>query len=315
MKKPHHKNQEKIKAFFVGAGFSKWAVGLPLVHELFDFKITNPFFNDIRKLQSLEALKEKWDQKNPNGSAEKFIADRLGFGNPVAYEKNIMGADNIVTWYIKRKLADPFIRYEIHTGRTRRHVLAFDESYKKQIHGMQKTSLYLKELMPLSGIITTNYDTVIEYALGSKGFHYDKQDERLFGGIGYPVSQHAYPMILSGETPLAKLHGSISWFGDKRYTNGRGGLTGRGLIIPPVPGKKPLDILSSSWNLAQRILKNCEEVIFFGFAFNAYDESILDLLKNNGRHIKSVVLVDPNPPCSKAKKLFPKATIRAENPP
>ena len=304
-----------MKVLFVGAGFSKWAVGLPLVQELFDFKIEKPFTQDKKKIQYLRILKEKWDKENPNTPVEVFIADKLVVKNSAAYNINIMDSNNIITWYIKRKLTEPFIYYEYHADRMRRHVLAFDESRKKQVSGIQKTSSYLKKLMPLYGIITTNYDTVIEYALGSKGFHYDKPDEKLSGGIGYPVSEAIYPMVLEGKTPLAKLHGSISWDGDKRYTNGRGGITGRGLIIPPTRDKKPIERLKSSWDLAQKILKNCEEIIFFGFAFNPYDVATLDLLKNNGQHIKSVVLIDPDPPYREAQKLFPKAAIRTENPP
>ena len=61
-----------------------------------------------------------------------------------------------------------------------------------------------------AGIITTNYDMVVEYALGTKGFNYGDINQILTGRGPYPVSIWLNPVRLTGKTKPAKIHGSIS---------------------------------------------------------------------------------------------------------
>jgi len=166
-----------------------------------------------------------------------------------------------------------------------------------------------------SGIVTTNYDMIVEYALTTRGFNYGSPGERLVGRGPYPVSQWQNPVILRGSTPLAKIHGSISWDHGARYTDGRRALTGNALIVAPTPEKQPPGELVTVWALAERILRQADRLLVFGFAFNPYDLAVLRLLRDAGEKLRDVLLVDIDPPVQRAAELWPDADVQATPPP
>lgn len=292
-------------ALLLGAGFSKWAADLPLASRLFDFNIEPFGIQEETRLQRVQRLKEAWDLSNPNSSAELFINTVL-----TSIEEK---CKKDLLWYIVRRLSQPYIWHE---GRQRRHVLMIDENRKLDRPGVQTAQSFItKCLGQLCGIVTPNYDLLIEYALGTKWFNYGQPGEILIGRGAYPVSQWKSPVRLTGSIPLAKLHGSISWDKDGRYTDGRRGLTGNALIVAPTPEKRPPHELVEQWAVSQLILAKATRLLVFGFAFNPYDEAILEHLKNNGRGLHDVALVDINPPLSQAKALWPQAQIRCFFPP
>jgi len=293
---------------FLGAGFSKWTVGLPVARELFDFKIDIWGSSDARKLDIIKSLKETWDKTHPDGQAEQFIADALNFNQK---EKEA------VLWYLGRRLSEPFIWKEFHSGRWRRHVLMIDEHRKLEIQGVMKARNFLQRFFTptLSGIITTNYDLLVEYILGTKGFNYGILNQKLIGRGPYPVSQWRNPVTLKGKVNLAKIHGSISWDENGYYTDGRRAITGNALIVAPTPEKHPPESLKFVWDLAERILIDVKRLVVFGFAFSPYDEAVLNLLQTAGQKIKSVLLIDIEPQIERAHHLWPKATIISCLPP
>ncbi len=189
---------------FLGAGFSKWAADLPVARQLFDFDIQPWGPRENRKLEIVESLKHDWDMTHLDGLSEQFIADALSF-----QEKNRQA----VLWYIARRLSEPFIWKEFHAQRWRRHVLMIDENRKFKIAGIGRAQSFLQRFFTpfLAGIITTNYDLIVEYALGTRGFNYGVPNQSLSGRGPYPVSQWRNPVVLKGKVPLAKIHGSISW--------------------------------------------------------------------------------------------------------
>ncbi len=291
---------------FLGAGFSKWAVGLPLVSELFDFRISPFGVRDDAKLSLVTKLKTDWDAEYPGSVPEKFIGDALSF--PKKHRQAVL-------WYIVRRLSDPFICTDSYSRRSRQHVLMIDEYRKYKIDGVNKAKSFLGQFgIDLSGIITTNYDLLVEYALGTKGFNYGIRYERLLGRGAYPVSTWNNPVVLKGIIPLAKIHGSISWDETSYYTDGRRGITGNALIVAPTAEKQPPSILEFHWSLSEKILTKSEHLAVFGFAFNQYDVSVIDLLKNNGQHIESIILIDIAPNLTAAKALWPKADIHSALP-
>jgi hypothetical protein len=162
----------------------------------------------------------------------------------------------------------------------------------------------------LTGVLTTNYDLLVEYAFGTKLFNYGHRGEVLLGRGAYPVSQWQYPVALTGPISIAKMHGSISWDGRGRYTNGRRGLTGNALIVAPTPEKAPPAGLTSVWQLGGRILERSSRLLVFGFAFNPYDEALLRHLATHGRRLEKVMLVDINPNLDSAKQVWPRSEVR-----
>jgi len=293
-------------ALFLGAGFSNWATNLPVASGLFDFNI-QPWTRESKKLDRVKELKREWDTLHPQGQAEQFITDALNF-----QEKD----KKLVLWYIVRRLSEPFIWEEFHAQRMRRHILEIDENRKYGIDGVINARGFLdKFLSILNGIVTTNYDLLIEYALGTKRFNYGIVNEVLTGRGSYPVSQWLHPVQLKGNIQLAKIHGSISWDENHRYTDGRRGLTSNALIVAPTPEKERPNSLSLTWEVAEEVLTKTTRLIVFGFGFSPYDSAVLDLLKSKGNKLESVLIIDINPNIKIAKSLWPNAKITSSMPP
>jgi hypothetical protein len=220
---------DRTFAMFLGAGFSKWAANLPVASQLFDFDIETWGLRENKKLELVKSIKNNWDIHHPDGLAEQFIAEALNFP-----EKR----KRAVLWYIVRRLSEPFIWKEFHSQKWRRHVLMIDEYRKFNVPGLVKTQNFIQRFYTpfLAGIITTNYDMIVEYALGTKIFNYGVRNQMLIGRGPYPVSQWRNPVTLKGDVFLAKIHGSISWDDHAYYTDGRRGLTGILLLVLKMSG-------------------------------------------------------------------------------
>jgi len=293
---------------FVGAGFSTWAAGLPVARDLFDFNVDSWGPRDALRLDLLRSLKDKWDTTHRHGLAEQFVADLLGSSSRTR---------QAVLWYLGRRLSEPFIWTEYHAQRRRRHVLMIDENRRFDVRGMTAASRFLTMIVAraVSGIVTTNYDMVVEYALGSNGFNYGEPGEVLRGRGAYPVSTWRNPVVLLGMTPLAKIHGSISWDHEGHYTDGRRGITGNALIVAPTQEKQRPTLLEPVWRLAEAILGGATALLVFGFAFNPYDEAVLDLLARGGARLEAVLVVDLEPKTDVARELWPSAAVTTCDPP
>lgn len=295
-------------ALFLGAGFSKWAADLPVARQLFDFDIEPWGPRENRKIEIVKSLKHSWDERNPSGLAEQFIAYAVNLSQK---------SREAVLWYVVRRLSAPFIWREFHAGRWRRHVLMIDENRKFNIPGVAKAQSFLQQFSgpSLGGIITMNYDMVVEYALGTRGFNYGVLNETLTGRGPYPVSQWINPVTLKGKVPLAKIHGSVSWDENARYTDGRRAITGGALIVGPTPEKRPPERLKFVWELAEHILQPATALVIFGFSFNPYDEAVLNLLQSAGQNLECVLLINIDHKIDRARHLWPSATIMSCQPP
>lgn len=291
-----------------GAGFSKWAAKLPLAKDLFDCEIEPFGVREKNRLKFIRELKASWDLEHPTDPAEAFI--------DFAMHQDLR-TSTMVLWYIVRCLSDPYIWQEWHAGKWRRHVLMIDENRKNERPGVEVAQNFLSGIFGanLQGIITTNYDLLIEYALGTNGFNYGVPGETLVGRGAYPLSSLLHPVVLTGVLSLAKVHGSISWDSRAHYTDGRRGLTGNALILAPVPGKTVASELEGQWQLAASLLNKAERIVVFGFAFNQYDKELLDHFSIHGAAVKSVLIIDINPNIEGVKRIWPHASIAALPPP
>jgi len=65
----------------------------------------------------------------------------------------------------------------------------------------------------------------------------------------------------------------------------------------------------------REILRKTTRIIVFGFAFNPYDTSVLNLLKSEGKNMKSVLLVNIESNTEAARILWPNAEIVSAMPP
>jgi hypothetical protein len=244
-------------ALFLGAGFSKWAANLPLASELFDSAIESYGPREEQRLSRVRDLKGAWDAQNPAGPAEQFIAEVMLSGDTSNQED--------VVWYVTRRLSDPYIWQEWTWGRVRRQVLMIDENRKWTRPGIKAAADFISRCgLQLSGIVTLNYDLIVEYALGSRGFNYGIRDEILLGRGPYPVSTLRNPVRLTGRIPFAKLHGSISWDLVGKYTDGRRGLSGKALIVPPTSEKSTPSQLDKHWALSLSVLGWSSRLLILG---------------------------------------------------
>lgn len=296
-------------ALVLGAGFSRWAADLPVVTELFDFHIRPLNDRDASRLSTAKTLKQRWDICNATGHAEQFIKEVLTTGTE-RQKRNVV-------WYITRRLSDPFINKILGGWQT----LMIDDRRKELVEGIQQARWFIEFVRYasggiLTGVVTPNYDLLVEYALGTNGFNYGQKNEHLLGRGKNPQWpwQGSAP-LLTGNLPLAKVHGSVSWAGQNHYTDGRCGLRGDALIVPPIQEKEMPPSLDKVWHLASRILGQAQRVLVFGFAFNPLDKALLNLLSVNGSQVKSVLLVDVQPHLDRAKSVWPTARIQNCPPP
>ena len=331
----------KRVSIFLGAGFSKWAANLPVASQLFDFNIEAQGKKEEQKLELVTQLKKRWDEEHANGLAERFVASALSF--PPTEKQAVI-------WYIVRRLTTPFIHDDSDMNRyntfhhlttklsygeidfdqyerlrkpsLRRHVLWIDEPAAYSHPGVKKARDFLKERgLRYSGVITTNYDLLVEYSYNTTGFHYGIQGEQLSGQALVELDPISFrsskfkKVHLNGYVPVAKLHGSISWDNREKYIDGRRGLTGNALIVAPVPEKEPPAELKSAWELSAKILSNTTHLIFFGYAFNTYDKAVLDHLRIYGANVMEVLLIDLKPNIDAARQIWQLATIKASLPP
>jgi len=296
----------KAVTLILGAGFSYWAASLPLVRSLFDSKIDILNDREERRLKKVEIFKAKWDKDHPGVNPEQFIEHILRNGT--------VSERKLLLWYITRRLSDPFLATITRGIQT----LMIDDSRKTRLPEIRKATEFFEYVghTSLAGIVTPNYDLLVEYSLGTSSFNYGMLGKKLYGrGKNHIFPwQGAWP-TLKGALPVAKVHGSLSWMEDgTHFTDGRCGLKGKAHIVPPIPEKARPPELNAVWQLAERILKASAAILVFGFAFNPYDKALLELLKS-GDDVKNVLLVDPLPNVDAARKIWPGSQIKTCSPP
>jgi hypothetical protein len=245
-------------ALFLGAGFSKWSCDLPLVADLFDF-----------------AVRVHSATMHPLDHPEIFVGYAQGHGLRF----------NLVNWYITRRLTEPFI-----VASSRRYTWYINSYHARHHPGILKAGQFLEMLSCIGHVsmLTTNYDMVPEYALGTRGFNYGTVGEQ----IGFTPYPHPRPVYVTGDRSIAKLHGSISWDESKKFPDLRCGLTGKCLIVPPVTEKLPPKLLQKQWSLAKKNLAACDALLVFGFSFNESDKAIRKFVAKNLAPTANVVLID-----------------------
>ena len=248
--------------------------------------------------------KAKWNREYPGAPTEKFVSQMIR-----ASDRTRQAA----LWYITRRLSDPFIARMLGGRQT----LMIDDARSRNLAGVRRAHRFIQSVAwaPLSGVVTPNYDLLVEYALGTGGFNYGHKGEVLYGRGKNPWFpwQGAWP-VLSGDLPVAKIHGSIL-DRNTRYTDGRCGVGGDALIIPPYAGKPRPPMLREIWKLASSILSSSCRAIVFGFGFNSYDGPLLRLLAGGGSQFKAVLIVDIDAKLDAARGLWPGADITACPPP
>src|SRR4051794_23512629 len=174
-------------ALFLGAGFSKWSCDLPLVADLFDFAVHVDSVTEEKRVVRLQKIYAHWRTSNPTAHPEVFVRYAQGPGDGF----------NLVNWYITRRLTEPFI-----VMASRRYTWYINSHYAQKHAGVAKAAEFLRNLSSKGrlSVLTTNYDMVPEYALGTRGFNYGIVGEQ----IGFTPYPHPRPVYVKGEIGIAK---------------------------------------------------------------------------------------------------------------
>jgi hypothetical protein len=274
-------------AYFLGAGASKaFYPELPLASELTLEYLLNP--------RGLHAL------SGPIERVEEYIASQ-----PFPREKRLLTFEQIYPEFpVDLKPFCPGGNLEICLFQK----LKFEPGSPPTIFGT-----WLNENL-ISGypVITTNYDTVIEWGVENT-YMINPSGARVPGLVDYGVRDDAcLPLPSEGGTIprrtqghrkllLLKLYGSVSWSRCRKCSKyvleiinedvavdahmGRGecdcgGTRHNAVFVPLVGHKSPNDdALSTIWAKAEQVLSQSLHIVFAGFSLHPGDGNILELLR------------------------------------
>lgn len=289
---------------FMGAGFSR-SVGLPLTSELFESNIYIPSTRSEKRFERVFRIWEKWHEDNPEKNAEQF----LGHIFSLSKSSNAPVPWKWVVEVVAASIATPrgldISRYNLrYSGRITNPI-------KCKEHQLFWNIIINK--LDLTGVITTNYDLVIERGLRHRkmirsdmpGIYYGGIDKpQLLIGTALPLPSRKQNKLieLTGKIPLFKLHGSLNWsfesgnlimYQDMRPAFRRGS---DAAIIPPLPEKLIPVWLQRTWLEAQGALSSSDIWIICGYSLPLYDIAVRDLLEKASKknRPKEILIIDPN---------------------
>lgn len=276
-----------------GAGFSKLTSNLPVISQLFDFAVSTDRKYEAKRLKWISDHFEFWRSLYPEKNIEEFIGE---YGGSTSNRQ-------IVNWYVARRLVEPFIA----RTSSKRYSWYINSHFAKSDPGVARARHLIYSFIRNGGrgIITTNYDLIIEYALGTNGFNYGLKGEQI-GFSPYPISR---PVYVRGDLPLAKLHGSLSWNSDGKHPDCRHALKGDCLITPPVWEKEADRELEPQWALARKLIGRSSSLCVFGFCFNDNDLAIRELFYENRNRFKYVRIFDIIDHRDRFSYIFPDSQI------
>jgi hypothetical protein len=297
-------------SIFLGAGFS-YVGYVPLASQLFN---EEPEVDRISRQRLVgRVLKgwEAWNQKH-GGAPEEYLAFLQTHGG-----RSWLDAVWYVALVIALKMGN--LEYVGMKPTITRHNI--NRTSQVPIHETFWSTIF-KRTNDVT-VLTTNYDILAERGLRymprprvhRPGFHYGFGVEALAGG-GYPSYSHIQKIAVSGNVPLLKLHGSVSWSYREgkliRYHDCRPAIRGDAAIVAPVTQKTLPEYLQPFWHRAADALASSNIWIFVGYSLPEYDRLIRDLLWENRKHNPTVHVFDPDPNISlRYSDLLPSASVVA----
>ena len=292
-------------AMFAGAGFSK-AWGLPLANEIMDMQaIRTKSFPKKWQVELIDKVEAVWNDTNHiHGGVVDEFARMLQQSELAGDVSDKLSFEEFTSFLALRLSSEHWRVGAAHetkggTGDHIRKQRSVTKGYLALLKGLKNQDLI--------GIVTTNYDLVIEKLIGPTdsgrlgGFNYGETGEAL-QGRHFTGSQWSYKLdTITGKIPLLKLNGSLNWaispdgqvvkFIDARYSRGR---TYPVLITPPATGVKH-DKLQLVWDRAEQVLSTADIWIFCGYSIPDYDQAVRDLLRASAKNVRRVIILDTNP--------------------
>lgn len=301
------KNQPTV-SLFLGAGFAKsW--GLPLASEIMDMEsIREKEFPGKWQIKLLKDIESLW-----NSTIDKHNGEVDEFGR-LLHETNQFQDFAI---FLALRLSSR--HWHVGTANETKWGTGDHICKKKNIPSEYREFLNVFKAIKLIGIVTTNYDIMIEKLLGPfstgrlGGFNYGIYEEQLIGRHSVNSRWSYGPVTITGKIPLLKLHGSLNWAleDDKlvKYIDCRPSRGKRYKVILLPPGNTELHrYLEPIWNQAYDVLSNSDIWIFCGYSIPDYDSSIRNLLKSASIKVSKICVcdVDPAPVRERISEFFEK---------
>ncbi len=286
-------------AVILGAGWSIPA-GLPAAADLFTGGMQVTSKASYRRLWLVQSAYRRWAERQSDPRAEIFLLE--------CYKRSYHPAPpwQHVVEYVQVRLSTPSIGDSRSFTSPRYGQRITHKTYYRR---HEQFWLDLLARADVSGVITTNYDFLIERSLRHRpmkrpplpGCHYAGLPAVAAIGQAEPWTVHDRRdrVLLTGHIPLAKLHGSLNWtvtsgssvvvYQDARAAFRYGGTAA---IVPPIPEKEPPAWLAPIWAAAEEILSQADIWVVVGYSLPSYDQAIRNLFRRAGQHLSTVELHD-----------------------
>jgi hypothetical protein len=277
---------------FLGAGFSSLG-GVPLASQIFD---SCPEVDRITRQHLVERVVSNWEiwKQSHGGAPEEYLT---------YLQRKDAREWRDALWFVGLRIALEMGKVErvgMKMTITRHNI---DRTTGVPAHEAFWSVLFRRTQRVC--VITTNYDILAEKGLRHEprprahrfGFHYGDGPESLAGG-GYPSYAHIQKIKVSGDIPLLKLHGSVSWSFRQgeviRYHDCRPAIRGDAAIVAPVTEKSVPDYLRSIWSKTADMLSLSDTWIVVGYSIPAYDLAVRELLSKSAKDRVRVHVFNPN---------------------
>lgn len=323
-------------ALIVGAGWSA-AAGYPLASDLIRGPIYVVKETSRARVQGVLDSYAAWATSAVNAAAEVFLADVLGGnvqqppttdGAPTLFD---MAGGPSLPWEwaveaVMLRLASPVVvdgddpRSKQALVYPKRHAnrLRYSTNLSSPASSVRHTA-FIRDLLArhaLTGVVTTNYDTLVERVLRHRPMRRSPEPGFYYGGIPRPQEARGHllwdrfdldfvgvpgRLELTGSMPVYKLHGSLNWerggrrivfLRDQRPVYRHGGTAA---IIPPSAEKQAEPWLSPIWESAEAELARSDRWIVVGYSLPTYDHAVRDLLRRaaGAGNVQAIDLHDP----------------------
>lgn len=286
----------------LGAGFS-YVARLPLADDLLTAPVHVASREAIHRFLAVREAYCQWQRTHSGHPTEEFLAEV--FGAALAYPP---------WWWVAQLIAATLATPTPPDDRR-----AVDPRCAPRVISPVKSPVHQEfwhtvfRRFDVLGVITTNYDLLIERGMRHRpmvrpptpGFFYGGLHRpQVLEGVAMPFSvqlRQLKPVELTGSIPLFKLHGSLNWcWEDGRmitYQDVRAAfrLSRTCAIVPPVPEKSPPDLLSGVWEAAEECLRRAPTWVVCGYSLSPYDQAVCDLFRKatTASSPATIVLMDP----------------------
>lgn len=298
----------QMLSVFLGAGFS-FLGGVPLASQILDAR---PEVDRITRQRLVERVILKWEvwRQEHGGTPEEYLAYLQR-----RYNREWLDA----LWFVALRIALEMGEVEpvgVDISITKHHInrttgIAAHEAFWSAI--FRRTHRVC--------VLTTNYDILAERGLRHEprprahrfGFHYGDGPESLAGAGDGPYA-HIEKVKVSGEIPLLKLHGSVSWSFTQgqvtRYRDCRPAIRGDAAIVAPVTEKSVPNFLRPIWSKAADMLSLSDTWIVVGYSIPAYDLAVRGLLSRSAKERVHIHVFNPDERVAdEFTKLIPSAMV------